>query len=62
VVWNAGPDEVDTFRIQRPYGMPPIVEAWHLTPTGKRLAVVVDADIIRLGHPLHQWEPVVLLG
>ncbi len=62
VVWNAGPDEVDTFRIQRPRGMPPIVEAWHLTPAGKRLAVVVDADVIRLGHPMHQWELVVLLG
>ena len=62
VVWNAGPDEVDTFRVQRPHGMPPIREAWHLTPAGKRTAAVVDGDVIRIGHALHQWEPVVLLG
>lgn len=61
VVWNAGPDEVDTFCVHRPLGMPPIREAWHLTPAGKRLAVVADADGIRLGHAMHQWEPVVLL-
>lgn len=62
VVWNAGPDEIATFRIHRSFGMPPIREAWHLTPAGERLAVAVDADVINLGHSLHQWELVVMLG
>ena len=62
VVWNASSDEIDTFRIQRPSGMPPIREAWHITPAGKRLPAAVDGDTLRLGQPMHEWECVVLLG
>jgi hypothetical protein len=61
VVWNASPDEISTFRFHRPRGMPPVREAWHLTPTGKRHAADVDGDVMRLGAPMHQWELVVAL-
>ncbi len=61
VVWNAGPDEVATFSVQRPHGMPPIREAWHLTPAGRRTAAAVEGDVIRVADALHQWEPVILL-
>jgi len=60
VVWNASPDEVVAFRVHRPAGMPPIREAWHLTPTGHRQALSVEGDAVHLHHPLHQWELVVM--
>ena len=62
VVWNASSDEINTFHIQRPSGMPPIREAWHITPAGKRLAASVDGDTIHLSQPMHEWEFVVALG
>ena len=63
VVWNAGPDAVTKFRVHRPVGMPPIRNAWHLTPAGERLAVAVTAegDTLDLSRPMHQWELVVLM-
>ncbi len=60
VVWNAGPDEMDTFSIHLPTGMPPIREAWHLTPTGHRLAVSIESQALTLHHPMNQWELVVM--
>jgi hypothetical protein len=59
-VWNAGPDETTTFHINRPEGMPPISEAWHLTPAGERLAATIEEDTITLDRPLYQWEVVIV--
>jgi hypothetical protein len=61
VVWNAGPDAVEVFRIRRPAGMPPLRAAWHLTPDGNRGTATVTGDTVRLAAPLHQWELVVML-
>lgn len=65
VVWNASPDETDRFLIRRPSGMPPIREAWHLTPAGERLPAAVEAgadgDTVVLGRPMHEWELVAML-
>ncbi|MFZ5881742.1 MAG: hypothetical protein ACOY0R_20440, partial [Chloroflexota bacterium] len=60
VVWNASPDELDTFVIHCPAGMPAINEAWHLLPSGERLPAEVRGDQIILTHPMHQWEFVVI--
>ncbi|MEW6086519.1 MAG: hypothetical protein AB1607_18185 [Chloroflexota bacterium] len=60
VVWNASSDELDTFVIHRPAGMPEITQAWHLLPSGKCLSAEVHDDQIILTHPIHQWEFVVL--
>jgi hypothetical protein len=59
-IWNASPDAVGAFRIGRPAGMPPVDTAWHLTPAGERLPARVDGDVIRLSHPMHEWEVVVV--
>ena len=59
-IWTAGPDEATSFRIHLPDGMPPIQEAWHLTPNGERLAVKIKADTLTLDRPLYQWELVVM--
>jgi len=40
--------------------MSPIHSAWHLTPAGERLAAQVDGDTIRLAHPMHEWEVLVV--
>ena len=54
------PDETTAFRIHLPEGMPPITEAWHLTPSGERRAATIEEDTIILGRPLFQWEVVVV--
>ena len=58
-VWNASPDSVDSFRLHRPKGMPTVHQAWHLTPTGERLPVPVEDDVVRLTRPMHQFEVAV---
>jgi len=60
VVWNASPDELDTFTVHRPQGMPPVREAWRLLPSGERLPASVAGDHIHLARPMHQWECVVI--
>jgi hypothetical protein len=60
VIWNASPDEIESFTIHRPQGMSQIHEAWHLLPSGKRLPAQIHNDQITLTHPMHQWECVVL--
>ena len=59
-IWNGSPDETDAFHVRRPEGMPPIREAWHLRPSGERIAARVDGDVIRLNRPIHQWEVIVV--
>jgi hypothetical protein len=60
VIWNASPDEIESFTIHRPQGMSQIHEAWHLLPSGKRLPAQIHNDQITLTHPMHQWEFVVI--
>jgi hypothetical protein len=60
VIWNASPDEIATFHIHRPAGMPAIQHAFHLLPSGERLPAIVEGDQIRLSRPMHQWELVVI--
>ncbi len=59
-IWNASPDELDTFTVQRPAGMPEIQSAWHLLPNGERLPAEIHGDQITLTRPMHQWELVVI--
>ena len=61
VVWNAGPDEVDAFKIYRPSGMPPIRQAWHLTWKGTRDPVHLEGDTLRLDRPMVEWDLIVLM-
>ena len=60
VLWNAGPDEVDNLRVQRPAGMPPIQQAWQLSWNAPRRPVTVEGDVLHLDTPLHQWDLVVI--
>jgi len=60
VIWNACPDELDTFTVQRPAGMPPIQSAFHLLPNGERLPTEVRGNQIHTSRPMHQWEFVVI--
>jgi hypothetical protein len=59
VVWNACPDELDTFTVQRPAGMPEIQSAFHLLPSGERLPAEIHGDQITLSCPMQQWELVI---
>jgi hypothetical protein len=61
VVWNAGPDEVETIHVYRPAGMPALQQAWQLTWKGERLPVKVEGDTLYLTQPLYEWDLVVLL-
>lgn len=60
VLWNAGPDDVNTLRVRRPQGMPPVKQAWQINWSGARQPVTVDNDTIGLNHPLNQWDLLVL--
>jgi len=60
VVWNASPDEIESFTIHRPQGMPEIRQAWHLLPSGERIPAEMDGNRIHLSRPMHQWEFVVI--
>lgn len=59
VIWNAGPDERDTFTVHRPHKMPAMRQAFHLLPSGECLEIPVNGDTIQLPRPLHQWEFIV---
>jgi hypothetical protein len=60
VVWNASPDELDSFTLHRPAAMPQPTQAWHLLPSGARLPVAIHGDRFLLTQPLRQWELVVI--
>lgn len=60
-VWNASPDELDSFTIQPPAGMPAPTTATHLTGRGEMLPATLDGTTVRLSRPLYQWECVILL-
>ncbi len=54
VVWNASPDELDSFTLRRPAAMPAAAKAWHLLPSGARLPVAIHGDRFQLSQPMHQ--------
>ncbi|MEW6287580.1 MAG: hypothetical protein AB1509_15260 [Chloroflexota bacterium] len=60
VVWNASPDELDSFTLHRPADLPAPTQAWHLLPSGARLPVALHGDHFQLSQPMHQWELVVI--
>ncbi len=60
VIWNACPDELDSFTLHRPVAMPQPTKAWHLLPSGARLPVAIHGDRFLLTQPLRQWELVVI--
>lgn len=61
VIWNASPDEIESFMIHPPAGIPEIRTAWHLLPNGERIPAEIYNNQIRLSRPMHQWELVVLV-
>ncbi|NLF38394.1 hypothetical protein GX586_03050 [bacterium] len=60
-VWNAGPDEIGTFTVHLPDGMPRLRMGWHCTPAGTREPAAIDGGVIRTVRPVHQWDVVVLV-
>lgn len=59
-IWNAGPDECESFTLEAPAGFPAFAQGFHLTAKGACLPVKLDGGTIRPAQPLHQWECVVL--
>lgn len=60
VVWNASPDELDTFTVFPPAGMPDPRQATHVTGRGERLPAQLTGNTVTLARPLYEWEFVVL--
>jgi hypothetical protein len=60
VVWNAGPDEVDTVSVRLPAGMPPPAGGVQFTAHGRRYPIAYSDGVLRLQRPLGQWEFAVL--
>lgn len=60
VIWNASPDEIESFQIHCPQGMPEIQSAFHLLPSGERLPVSISGNRFQLSNPMYQWEFVVI--
>lgn len=60
VIWNASPDELDSFTLHCPAAMPQPTQAWHLLPNGERLPVTINGNRVQLSQPMHQWEFVVI--
>jgi hypothetical protein len=60
VVWNAGPDEVESFTVHPPAAMGKVTSAIHVSARGERIEAKVDGDSVRLPQPMYQWEFVVL--
>ena len=62
VVWNANADEVRSFRLHKPAGMPTIKTAVQVDAHGKRRkAKVGRGGVVELPRPLYQWEYVVVM-
>jgi hypothetical protein len=59
VVWNAGPDEVESFSLRLPTGME-VGRGIQVVANGTRRAVEFEGTALRLDHPLQQWEFIVL--
>jgi len=60
VVWNASPDEVETFTVHPPAKMDKITTAIQVTARGEQLEAKIDGNRIHLKQPMYQWEFVVL--
>ena len=60
VIWNAGPDVIETCRVHTPRGMPCPAVATHVDGLGHRSPVTLDSDPLVLCQPLNQWEYIVL--
>jgi len=59
-VWNASPDELETFTVHRPAGLPAPTAATQLTGRGDRLPAEITGNTVRLSRPLYEWECVIL--
>ncbi len=60
VVWNCGPDEVDTVTVRLPAGMPAPADGVQITARGQRHPVGYADGVLELSRPLAQWEFAVL--
>jgi hypothetical protein len=60
VVWNAGPDEVDTVTVRLPAGMPAPAGGVQITARGEQLPIGYADGVLDLHRPLGQWEFAVL--
>ncbi len=61
VVWNSSPDELAEVIVHRPAAMPAPASAVQVNSRGERTPASICGDRVRLQHPLHQWEFLVLL-
>ncbi|MHB9107674.1 MAG: hypothetical protein ACYDCO_11520 [Armatimonadota bacterium] len=60
VVWNASPDEVDTFTLLPPAGIPAPQQATQVTGRGERFVAQINGNTVSLARPLYEWEFVIL--
>ena len=61
VIWNASPDEIEQFTVDRPAEMPAPTQAIAIHTSGDKEDAAIDGNLIRLRSPLGQWEFVILL-
>jgi hypothetical protein len=62
IVWNASPDEVETFSLQLPAAMPTDCNAVQVTARGQFHDATLDGRTVRLSRPLNQWEFVAFVA
>jgi hypothetical protein len=61
VIWNGGADDVKRFDIHLPHGMKKPKHIVQVDAHGKRSESRLTGNTVKLKHPLHEWEFVVLL-